>query len=126
MNKIMLSGRTTRDIEVKYTQGENSMAVARFTLAVKRKGKEKETDFINCVAFGKLGETIDKYVIKGQKILVNGRIQVNPYQDKDGNKRTSTDVIVEDFEFCESKKKEEKEEKEELPFSDVPDEECPF
>lgn len=103
MNKVILKGRLTKDIEVRYTTGENSIAVGRTSVAVNRKGKDNGTDFINVVAFGKTAEFISKYFTKGQEILIAGRIQVNPYEDKDGNKRTSTDVVIEEVEFCGSK-----------------------
>ena len=103
MNKVILIGNLTRDPEVKYTTGESPLAIGRFSIAVARpysKSKERETDFINCVAFGKTAENIGKYFVKGNKIGISGRIQTNRYQDKDGNDRTATDVVVEDFEFC--------------------------
>lgn len=106
MNKVILQGRLTRDPEVKYSQGAEPLAVVRFGLAVPRKFKkegEQEADFINCVAFGKTGEFTGKYFKKGQQILIGGRLSVNPYTDKDGNKRTSTEVIVEEQHFCGSK-----------------------
>lgn len=103
MNKVILIGNLTRDPEVNYTSGENQLAIGRFSIAVNRpysKTKEKEVDFLNCVAFGKTAENIGKYFVKGNKIGISGRIQTNRYQDKDGNNRTSTDIVVEDFEFC--------------------------
>ena len=105
MNIVMLIGRTTADPEVRYTQGEKSMAVARFSLAVDRRFKkdgEQATDFINCVAFGKTAEFFEKYIHKGVKIAIQGRIQTGSYE-KDGQKRYTTDVIVEQVEFAESK-----------------------
>lgn len=107
MNKIILIGRLTKDPDVRYTQGQEPMAVARYTLAVDRRYKkdgEQQADFINCVAFGKLGEFADKYLHKGIKIAVEGRIQTGSYTNKDGNKVYTTDVVVESSEFCESKK----------------------
>lgn len=106
MNKIILQGRLTREPEVKYSQGAEPLAVVRFSIAVPRRTKkngEQEADFINCVAFGKTGEFTSKYFKKGQQILISGRLSVNPYTDKDGNKRTSTEVIVEEQHFCGSK-----------------------
>lgn len=105
MNKVELIGRLTRDPEVRYTQGDNSMAIARYTLAVDRRYKkdgEQNTDFINCIAFGKNGEFAEKYLRKGMKIAVCGRIQTGSYE-KDGVKHYTTDIVVEEHDFCESK-----------------------
>ena len=102
MNKVTLMGRLTKDPDVRYAQNENSTCVARYSLAVDRRGKEKEADFINCVAFGKAGEFAEKYLKKGTKILVSGRIQTGSYE-KDGKKVYTTDVVVEEHYFCESK-----------------------
>ena len=98
-------GRLVRDPEVRYMQNENSTAVARYSLAVPRKYKTdgQDCDFINCVAFGKNGEFAEKYLRKGIKIAVVGRIQTGSYTNKDGQKVYTTDVIVEEQEFCESK-----------------------
>ena len=104
MNKVLLCGRLTKDPDVRYSQGENAMAIARYNLAVDRRGKEKEADFISCVAFGKNGEFAEKYLRKGMKILVSGRIQTGSYKNKDGQTVYTTDVVVEEHEFCESKK----------------------
>ena len=106
MNKIILMGRLTKDHEVRYSQGEKPMAIARYTLAVERKFKrdgEPNADFINCIAFGKNGEFAEKYLHKGIKILVEGRIQTGSYTNKDGVKVYTTDVVVEICEFAESK-----------------------
>ena len=106
MNKVILMGRLTRDPEVRYTQGDNASAVARFSLAVDRRYKkdgEQTADFINCVAFGKTGEFIEKYGRKGTKFVVEGRIQTGSYTNKDGQKVYTTDVVVEQVEFAESK-----------------------
>ena len=104
MNKVCLIGRLTRDPEVRYTQGNNSMCVARYTLAVDRKfTKGEETDFIPCIAFGKAGEHAEKYYRKGLKVAVVGRIQTGSYTNKDGVKVYTTDVIIEEQEFAESK-----------------------
>ena len=103
MNKVILIGRLTKDVETRYS-GET--AVSRYSLAVDRKFKregEQTADFINCVAFGKSGEFAEKYLKKGMKIAVTGRIQTGSYTDKDGKKVYTTDVIVEEHEFCESK-----------------------
>ena len=106
MNKVILMGRLTRDPEVRYTQGDNAMAIARYSLAVDRRFKrdgEPDADFINCVAFGKSGEFAEKYLRKGTKIAVVGRIQTGSYTNKDGQKVYTTDVVVEEQEFAESK-----------------------
>ena len=109
MNKVILMGRLTREPEVRYSQGENPMAIARYTLAVDRRfnrsnnGDEQTADFINCVAFGKAGEFAEKYLKKGTKVAVTGRIQTGSYTNKDGVKIYTTDVVVEDQEFAESK-----------------------
>lgn len=109
MNKVILMGRLTRDPEVRYSQGATPMAVARFSLAVDRRfrrnsGDDQQTaDFINCVAFGKNGEFIEKYFRKGQMVGVVGRLQVSQWTDNTGSKRYSTDVVVEEQYFAESK-----------------------
>ena len=106
MNKVILVGRLTRDPEVRYSQGENSTAVARYSLAVDRrfsKNDENSTDFINIVVFGKGAEFAEKYLKKGTKVLVTGRIQTGSYTNKEGQKVYTTDVVAEDQEFAESK-----------------------
>ena len=107
MNKVILMGRLTRDAEVRYSQGDASTAVARFTLAVDRRFKrdndEQSADFIGCVAFGKTGEFLERYGRKGTKFLVEGRIQTGSYTNKDGQRVYTTDVVVENLEFAESK-----------------------
>lgn len=107
MNKVIEIGRLTKDPDIRYSQGANgSTAVARYTLAVDRKFKQEgqpAADFINCIAFGKLGEFAEKYLHKGVKIAVVGRIQTGSYTNKDGQKVYTTDVVVEEQEFCESK-----------------------
>ena len=107
MNKVILMGRLTRDPEVRYSQGESATAVARYTLAVDRRfnrnGDENTADFINCVAFGRSGEFAEKYFHKGMKIAITGRIQTGSYTNKDGVKVYTTDVVVEEQEFAESK-----------------------
>ena len=105
MNKVILIGRLCADPEIRYSQGENQTAIARYRLAVDRRYKrdnEPTADFIPCVAFGKNGEFAEKYLHKGTKIAVVGRIQTGSYE-KDGQKVYTTDVIVEEHEFCESK-----------------------
>lgn len=104
MNRVCLCGRLTKDPDVRYTQGAEPMAIARYTLAVDRRKKdENSADFISCVAFGKSGEFAEKYLHKGIKILVEGRIQTGSYTNKDGKKIYTTDVVVESTEFAESK-----------------------
>ena len=106
MNKVILMGRLTRDPEVRYSAGNNSMAVARYTLAVDRRFRrdgENNADFIGCVAFGKSAEFAEKYLRQGTKIIVTGRIQTGSYTNRDGQKVYTTDVVVEDQEFAESK-----------------------
>ena len=107
MNKVILMGRLTRDPEVRYSQGENATAIARYTLAVDRRfnrnNDEQSADFINCVAFGRNGEFAEKYLRKGTKITVAGRIQTGSYTNKDGVKVYTTDVVIEEQEFAESK-----------------------
>ena len=107
MNKTILIGRLTKDPDVRYTQGDNGMCIARYTLAVDRAGKKKEgqpsADFIPCVAFGKNAEFVEKYVKKGTKLAISGHIQTGSYTGKDGNKVYTTDVIIESQEFAESK-----------------------
>lgn len=108
MNKVILTGRLAKDVEVKYA-GET--CVARYTLAVDRRYKkdgEPSADFINCVAFGKSGEFAEKYLRKGMKIAIVGRIQTGSYKNKDGQTVYTTDVVVEEHEFCESKQNVEK------------------
>ena len=106
MNKVILMGRLTRDPEVRYSQGEQATAIARYTLAVDRRfnrGEENSADFISCVAFGRAAEFAEKYLHKGTKIAVVGRIQTGSYTKPDGTKVYTTDVVVEESEFAESK-----------------------
>ena len=107
MNKVILMGRITRDAEIRYTQGEKSTAIARFSLAVDRRFKkdndEQNTDFISCIAFGKIAEFLEKFGRKGTKFVVDGRIQTGSYNNKEGQKVYTTDVVVENIEFAESK-----------------------
>ncbi len=109
MNRVILLGRLARDPEVRYTQSAEPLAVCRFAVAVdrpysrNRQENEPTADFINCVCFGKRGESINQYFRKGNRIAVQGRLQVSNYTDQQGNKRYSTDVVVEDFEFVESR-----------------------
>ena len=99
----MLIGRLTKDPEVRQTTGNESFAVARYTLAVDRRSKKDEADFINCVAFRKSAEFAEKYFHKGKKVAVTGHIQTGSYEAKDGTKRYTTDVVVDDQEFCEKR-----------------------
>ena len=106
MNKTVLMGRLTADPQVRYSQRDNATAVARYTLAVDRQFKrdgDQSADFINCIAFGKRGEFAEKYLRKGTKIAVVGHIQTGSYTNKDGNKVYTTDVVVDEHEFVESK-----------------------
>ena len=107
MNKVILMGRLTRDPEVRYSQGDASTAIARFSLAVdrrfKRDGDDQTADFINCVAFGRTGDFMERFGRKGTKFLVEGRIQTGSYTNRDGQKVYTTDVVVEQVEFAESK-----------------------
>lgn len=110
MNRVILIGRLSRDPEVRYTQAAEPLAVTRFGIAVDRpfarrnnNNGEKTVDFLNCVCFGKRGETISQYFRKGNRIAVTGRIQTGEYTDQSGNKRYTTDIVIEDFEFVETK-----------------------
>lgn len=106
MNKVILLGRLVRDPEVRYSQGAEPLAVARYTLAVDRpmkKNGNKEADFISCVAFGKLGEFAEKHLKKGMKIAIEGRLQVRSWDDNEGKKRWTTEVVIGSHEFCEKK-----------------------
>ena len=120
MNRAFLIGRTTKEPDVRYST--DGKGVAKFTLAVDRKfSKEKETDFISCVAFGKTAEVIEKFVKKGNKIAVVGRIQTGSYKNKDGNTVYTTDVMVEEVEFCESKGENKTPETDKDGFMSIPD-----
>ena len=106
MNKVILMGRLTRDPEVRYSAGDNSLAIARYTLAVDRRFKrdgEATADFISCVAFGRAAEFAEKYFRQGIKIAISGRIQTGSYTNREGQKVYTTEVVVEDQEFAESK-----------------------
>ena len=124
MNKVALIGRLTRDPDVRYIQGGESMAIDTFTLAVDRRTKKKDADFISCVAFGKSGEFVEKYFRKGMRVAVVGRIQTGSYDNKDGHKVYTTDVVCEELDFCESKQQQNAD-----GFMNIPDEieeEMPF
>jgi len=108
MNKVILMGRLTRDPDIRYSQGENAMAIARYTLAVDRRGRrdgnsEQTADFISCVAFARQAEFAERYLHQGTKLVVEGRIQTGSYTNKDGQKVYTTEVVVENCEFAESK-----------------------
>ena len=107
MNRVILMGRLTRDAEIRYSQGESSTAIARFSLAVdrrfRREGDEQTADFINCVAFGRTAEFMERFGRKGTKFVAEGRIQTGSYTNKDGQRVYTTDVVVESVEFAESK-----------------------
>ena len=111
MNKVIMMGRLTRDPDVRYSQGAESMAISKFSIAVDRginkKNDGPDADFFNCTAFGKKGEFVEKYLKQGMKILLTGRIQNNNYTNKNGEKVYSAEIIAEDIEFAESKKKDE-------------------
>lgn len=124
MNKWIGIGRLTKDPEVRYSQGEKPLAVARYTLAVDRRTKkdgEANADFINCVVFGKGGEFAEKYLKKGMKIAVTGRIQTGSYTNHDGQKVYTTEVIAEEQEFAEGRKSQEESKEED--FQKITDEE---
>ena len=107
MNKVILMGRLTKDPDIRYSQGENSRPIARYTLAVDRRRANadgnRETDFISCVAFDKQAEFSERYLHKGTKITISGRIQTGSYTNRDGQKVYTTDVIIEEQEFAESR-----------------------
>lgn len=125
MNLVTLIGRTTKDVETRYTQDQ--MAIAKFTLAVDRQSKgEKKADFIGCIAFGKQAELCEKYLVKGKKTAVEGRIQTGSYTKDDGSKVYTTDVIVNRVEFLEWGEKTEKAESDPLGSFEALDEEIPF
>ena len=133
MNKVILTGRLTNDPDVRYSQGESATAIARYTLAVDRRfnREQQSADFIGCVAFGKSGEFAEKYFRKGMKVSVVGRIQTGSYTNKEGQKVYTTDIVVEEQEFCESKgQAQEKQPKADVDgFMNIPDgidEELPF
>ena len=139
MNKVILMGRLTRDPEVRYSAGENALAIARYTLAVDRrfhKDGEATADFIGCVSFGRTAEFAEKYFHQGIRIVVSGRIQTGSYTNRDGQKVYTTEVVVEEQEFAENKKSSETSQSSQTPpptgsdgFMNIPDgieEELPF
>ena len=108
MNRVILMGRLTRDPEIRYSQGERSMTIAKYTLAVDRRGRRNQdndqtADFINCVAFDRAGEFAEKYLRQGMRVLVSGRLQTGSYVNKEGHKVYTADVILDDQEFADSK-----------------------
>ena len=128
MNKVVLMGRLTRDPEIIHAQNENATSIAKWSLAVQRRFKREgdaDADFINCVAFGRQAEFAEKYFRQGMKICISGRIQTGSYTNRDGNKVYTTDIVVEEQDFCESKNAATKQEDEfvtplfteELPFA---------
>ena len=124
MNKVILLGRLTKDVEVRYTQTNNTM-VASFTLAVNRRFKQEgqpEADFINIVAWSKLAEFCSKYFKKGQQVSIVGRLQTRNWEDENGQKRYVTEVVVEEAYFADSKKEETTQEQIEV----IPEDELPF
>lgn len=111
MNKVILLGRLTKKPEIRYTQSDKPLAIARYTLAVNRAYKkegEADADFIPCVAFGKNGEFAEKYLVKGQQIAVVGRLQVRNWEDNEGKKRVTIEVVAEEQYFADSKKNDDK------------------
>ena len=135
MNKIILLGRLTRDPEVRYSQGEKTTAIASFSVAVNRKFKregEPEADFFNCTAFGKQAEFVEKYLKKGTKVLLTGRVQNDNYTNKEGQKVYSVRIMIEEIEFAESKGSAEPGTQPTQPqfnpdgFMNITDEELPF
>lgn len=127
MNKVIFMGRLTKDPEVRYSQ--DGKAIANFSLAVDRFGKNDKADFFNCTAFGKQGEFVEKYLKKGTKVLLSGRIQNDSYTNRDGQKVYTTQVIVDEIEFAESKEKAQPKEEpkdEFLEVDNIDSEELPF
>ena len=127
MNLVVLMGRLVRDPDIKYSK--DNMCVGKFTVAVDRRGKDKETDFISCTAFGKTAEFVEKYIKKGTKVVLEGRWQTGSYTNKEGTKVYTNDCIVDQIEFAESKKAEETAPKAPDDFMNVPDnidDEIPF
>ena len=129
MNKTNLIGRLTQDPQVSYTGGDKPSCVARFTIAVNRRGAKEGTqqaDFISCVAFGKVGELAEKYLVKGSQTAISGRIQTGSYTNKDGNKVYTTDIVVEELEFLSRASKATSEAPTEAPAEMPEEDELPF
>lgn len=120
MNQFNGIGRLTKDPECRYTQGENPMCVARYTLAIDRQNGKGEADFISCVCFGKTAEFAEKHLSKGMKIGISGRVQTGSYKNKDGNTVYTTDIVVNSTTFCEKKEQTEKK-KDADGFMQIPD-----
>lgn len=125
MNKVILTGRTTKDIDLRYSTGQKQTAIARFTLAVNRYRKDDGADFISCVAFGKTAENMDRYVHNGDKVGIIGHIQTGSYE-KDGRKIYTTDVIVEETEFLSSQRKSEPQEDMSQYYEPLVDDDIPY
>ena len=125
MNKVILIGRTTKDIDLRYSTGEKQTAIARFTLAVNRYRKDDGADFISCVAFGKTAENLDRYVNKGDKVGIIGHIQTGSYE-KDGRKIYTTDVIVEETEFLATQRESEPQEDMSQHYEPLVDDDIPY
>ena len=129
MNKVILMGRLTRDPDVRYSQTDSNMAIARFSLAVDRRFKKQgdtvTADFFNCTAFGKQAEFVEKYLKQGTKIVVTGRIQNDNYTNKEGQKVYSVQIMVEEIEFAESKAAGQSQQNDSMPptdgFMNIPD-----
>lgn len=131
MNKVILMGRLTRNPDVRYSQGERATCVARYTLAVNRRFRRddgQEADFINCVAFGRQGEFAEKYLKQGTKVVISGRIQTGSYTNREGAKVYTTDIVIEEQDFAESKASQQSAQPEQQPaqpkkddFMDIPD-----
>lgn len=117
MNKVILIGRLVKDPDLKFAAG-SGMAICKFTMAVNRATKDKQADFINCIAFDKRAETIAQYVFKGHQFAVVGQLQTGSYEDKDGNKRYTTDIVVSEFDFIQSKNKAESKQSNQVGFND--------
>lgn len=135
MNRIMLSGRLTKDPEIRVTSGETPITVASFGIAVDRKNKAKEADFFNCSAFGKTAEFMERYLMKGSRIMLSGRIQNDNYTDKEGRKVSAVKIIAEEVEFADGPKGQktaapaepaEKKKEEWMPVDDFASDELPF
>ncbi|MCM1083322.1 MAG: single-stranded DNA-binding protein [Clostridium sp.] len=127
MNKVILMGRLTRDPEIRYTQGAEPLAIARWTLAVDRRfrrdaaGNDQTADFIPCLAFGKQAEFAEKYFRQGIKIVVAGRIQTGSYTNKEGRKVYTTEIVIEEMDFAESKKMSENQQDNGTEFIPIPE-----
>lgn len=129
MNTITLYGRMTKDVEIRYAQNKPDMAIGSFSVAVNRKFEKDKTDFFNCVAFGKTAENLEKFFHKGDRILLQGEVNIDEFTDKNGNKARATKVVVNNFDFIESKSEKGQAEQKDDGFLNIPDgidEELPF